>query len=258
MPNGRANKASERMARTFEKIIKSRNLYEDVIRQIKKAILTGAFQNGVALPSEPELAKQFGVSRPVVREALRALQSSGFIEIRRGAKGGAFIRDIIGLPFFDDFPDLIYYRRLKVDHLAQARLLLEPEICRLAARNASDANIQAMKDLVKGYSKIEDPDEKDPYYTMFHRLMGRSCGNPLYTIVMESIMDFTEGFIRTIKPVRQFIHKDDDHDEIIDALEKRDPERAAEVGTRHAEQILKEMRKLEQTYLKLIRSEYQE
>ena len=236
----------------FKKIKKTRNLYEDVIKAIKKAILTGDYPSGTPLPSETELSKQFGVSRPVVREALRYLQSSGFLEIKRGTKGGAFIRDIIKLPFIDDFPDMILYRRFKVDHLAQARLMLEPEVCRLAAIHATPKDIQSMKDLINYYEKIKNPDEKDKHYSMFHRLVGRACGNPLYSILIESIMDFTDGFIQTIKPVSEFIHEDHDHDEIIKAIENRDPEKAAEVGTRHASQILEGMRKLEATYLGLL------
>ena len=60
------------MEAEFQKIKKARNLYEDVIKAIKTAILSGKYLIGTALPSETELAKQFGVSRPVVREALRS------------------------------------------------------------------------------------------------------------------------------------------------------------------------------------------
>jgi DNA-binding FadR family transcriptional regulator len=236
----------------FRKIRKARNLYEDVVRAIKHAIFARTYPNGAPLPSETELAKQFGVSRPVVREALRALQSRGFLEIRRGTKGGAFVRDVIKPSLLDDFPELILYRRLKVDHLAQARLLLEPEVCRLAALNATAEDIQGMRALVAHYGTIRNPDEKDHLYSMFHRLVGRACGNPLYAILMESIMDFTEGFIRTIKPVTKLIHQDHDHDAIIQAIATRDPERAADHATRHASQILEEMRTLEQTYLALL------
>lgn len=222
----------------FKKIKKARNLYEDVIQEVKKAILSGTYEIGAPLPSEIELAKQFGVSRPVVREALRSLQSSGFVEIRRGTKGGAFVQDITKLPIVDDFSDLILYRRFKVEHLTQARLLLEPEVSRLAAKNATPKDIQAMRDLVKHCSEVKDPEEKDILYALFHKLVARSCGNPLYAILMENIMDFLVGFIRTIKPVSKFIHEDDDHDEIIEALEKHDPDKAAEVATRHASHIL--------------------
>ena len=52
----------------------------------------------------------------VIREAIRALQSRGFLEIRRGTKGGAFVRELYQLPFMEDFADLIRFRRIRVDH----------------------------------------------------------------------------------------------------------------------------------------------
>src|SRR4030042_1287639 len=126
----------------FKKIKRSTSLYEDVVNEIKKAILSGKYKTGDALPSETELARQFGVSRPVIREEIRVLQSRGFLEIRRGTTGGAFVRELYQLPFMEDFADLIRYRRVKVDDLARARLLLEPEVCRLAAQNASQKSLR--------------------------------------------------------------------------------------------------------------------
>jgi DNA-binding FadR family transcriptional regulator len=239
----------------FNKIKKERNLYEDVVKEIKTAILAGRYPKGTPLPSETELARQFGVSRPVVREAIRSLQFGGFVEIKRGTKGGSFVRDVIRRPLFDDFPSFILYRHYTVDDLAQARLHLEPEVCRLAAKNASRKEIEAMRNLIAHYGDIEDPDKKDTLYSLFHRLVGRSCGNSVYTVLIENIMDFTEGFIRTIKPVSEFIHEDHDHDEILDAIENRDPERAAEVATQHARHILEGMKKLEAIYLELLKAD---
>lgn len=233
----------------FARIKKHQNLYEDVTEAIKTAILSGSYPNGSPLPGETVLARQFEVSRPVIREALRALQSMGYLDIKRGTKGGTFVRDIIRFPLFDDFHHFILHRRIKVDHLARARLLLEPEVCRLAAVNATGEDIQGMKDLSAGYGDIENVDVKDQLHMRFHRMVGRACGNPIYAMLMENIMDFTEGFIRTIKPVTLLIHHDHDHDEIIAAIEERNPEAAAKVAVRHATQILQAMQKLEQVYL---------
>ena len=238
----------------FKKIKRATNLYEDVVGEIKKAILSGDYATGEALPSETELAKQFGVSRPVVREAIRALQSRGFLEIRRGTKGGAFVRELYQLPFMEDFADLIRFRRIRVDHLAKARLLLEPEVCRLAAKNATEQDLIEMRRLLDSYELIKGRDKLDVMYSMFHRLVGRACGNPIYSIIMESIMDFTEGFIKTIKPVTTIIHNESDHDEILEAFKERDSAKAAKVGMRHAKHILEEMKKLETTYLELLGS----
>lgn len=232
----------------FSKIKRDGNLYEDVMKEIKGAIISEAYPSGSMLPSETELARQFEVSRPVIREALRALQSTGFLDIRRGTKGGTFVRDISRLPLFDAFESFIYHRRFKVDHLAQVRLHLEPEICRLAANYATKKDLNIIKDQVATYPDV-NPDEIDVLYSEFHRLVGRACGNPIYALLMENIMDFTEGFIRTIKPITTFIHPDHDHDEIIAAIESRDPKRAAKIATRHATHILKEMQKLERVYL---------
>jgi DNA-binding FadR family transcriptional regulator len=244
-----------RSVKKFLKLNKDRNLYQEVIKVIKAAILSGAYPSGAPLPSETELARQFEVSRPVIREALRALQSKGFIDIKRGTKGGTFVRDVTRLPLLDDLDSFILHRHYRVDHLAQVRLFLEPEVSRLAAANATAADVQAMKDLVDTYAHIKDPDEKDRLYCRFHRLVGRSCGNPIFALLMESIMDFTESFIRTIKPVTTLIHHDHDHDEIIEAIERRDAQRATNVSTRHAAHILEEMLKLEKIYFELLQSD---
>lgn len=236
----------------FKKIKRATNLYEDVVNEIKKAILSGKYKTGEALPSETELARLLGVSRPVIREGIRVLQSRGFLEIRRGITGGAFVRELYQLPFMEDFADLIRYRRVKVDHLAKARLLLEPEVCRLTAQNASPKSLKEMQTLLDSYDVIRERDKLDALYAMFHRLVGRACGNPIYSIIMENIMDFTESFIRTMKPVTTIIHNESDHNEILEAFRQRDSEKAAEVGTRHAMDILREMKKLEDTYLELL------
>ncbi len=236
----------------FARIKKQQNLYEDVTQAIKTAILSGNYPSGSPLPGETALARQFEVSRPVIREALRALQSMGYLDIKRGTKGGTFVRDIIRFPLFDDFHHFILHRRIKVDHLAQARLFLEPEVCRLAAVNATEEDIQGMKALSEGYGG-KSMDVKDQMYSHFHRLVGRACGNPIYAMLMENIMDFTEGFIRTIKPVTILIHHDHGHDEIIAAIEARNPKEAAKVAIRHATQILRAMQELEQVYLERLK-----
>jgi GntR family transcriptional regulator, transcriptional repressor for pyruvate dehydrogenase complex len=236
----------------FKKIKRATNLYEDVVNEIKKAILSGQYKTGEALPSETELARLLGVSRPVIREGIRVLQSRGFLEIRRGITGGAFVRELYQLPFMEDFADLIRYRRVKVDHLARARLLLEPEVCRLTAQNATPKMLKEMQDLLASYDLIKERDKLDNLYALFHRLVGRACGNPIYSIIMENIMDFTESFIRTMKPVTTIIHNESDHNEILDAFRQRDSEKAAEVGTRHAMDILGAMKELEDTYLELL------
>ena len=64
--------------------------FDDVVEQVRRSIADGAIGAGERLPSERELAEQFGVSRATLREALRALEALGLLEIRLGAHGGAY------------------------------------------------------------------------------------------------------------------------------------------------------------------------
>jgi DNA-binding FadR family transcriptional regulator len=236
-----------------KKTKKSSNQYESVVNEIKKAIFSGRYKTDKKLPGEAELARQFGVSRPVIKESISILESRGFLEKKKGKAGGVFVRKFYRLPLMENFTELVRYRRVKVDDLATARLLLEPEVCRLAAQKASPKTLKEMQDLIDSYAQKER-DELDALYARFHRLVGRACGNAIYSIIMEKIMDFTESFIKTMKPVTTIIHNERDHDEIMEAFRQRDPEKAAEVGTRHAMDILREMKKLEDIYLELLGS----
>ena len=75
--------------------IRNGRIFEEVSFKIKELILNGTINPGDKLPSEAELAQQFGVSRQTIREALRLLELSGFITVQRGAHGGPLIKDTI-------------------------------------------------------------------------------------------------------------------------------------------------------------------
>ena len=239
--------------RGFTRIKRPNSLVEEVTSKLKKAIIAGHYSAGEALPSETQLASQMEVSRPVIRESIKSLQSRGFLEVRRGTRGGSFVQDINLLTFSETLGDLIRLRKVTVDHLAQARLILEPEIIQLVAVNATGEDLKRIRNLLLEYDRTEDIDKRVTMNAHFHRLLSGACGNPIYSIVMDSIMDFTEYFVRTIKPVNQIIHNDKDHKDIFTAIEAHDPKSAAEISIRHANNILKKMRKLEKTYLKLLK-----
>ena len=73
--------------------VKTRRVFEEICEQIRQRLATGALKPGDKLPAERELALEFKVSRPAVREALRTLEISGIVSLQKGVKGGAFIRD---------------------------------------------------------------------------------------------------------------------------------------------------------------------
>ena len=134
----------EKMNREFN-TIRRKNLYEEVVNILKDAILNERYLPGQALPNEPELSSQLGVSRTVIREAIRSLQSRGFVEMRRGPKGGAYVLELNQNTICSNLADIVRARKVTIDHLARARLYLEPEISRLAAINATSKDLENME-----------------------------------------------------------------------------------------------------------------
>ena len=106
--------------------VANRKLYVQIADQIRDLILSGELRRGTQLPSERDLARSFGVSRPTVREALIALEVAGLVEVRVGV--GAFVsgtRD----------HDAISEHGASPIEVMRVRRLLEPEAAALAARN---------------------------------------------------------------------------------------------------------------------------
>lgn len=232
----------------FNEIPRSNNLYEEVLKLLKEAILEGTYKPGEVLPSETELANQFGVSRPVVREALRSLQSKGFVEIRRGTKGGATVRRLDRRAFTENLSDFIRMRKVTVDHIFQARILVEPEVARICALRATESDLDALDSIADETRKNDDPERRIRLNLAFHRQLARVCSNPLYAMLMESLMEVTEGLVRTIKPLNRNLHDDSEHKKIVEALRERDSEKAAELVRSHTARLGDELRLLEAEY----------
>lgn len=233
--------------------IKRGSLYEEVAEILKEAILTRQYRQGEPLPSEMELSKQFGVSRNVVREAIRLLQSRGFLEIRRGKSGGAYIAEFKPTTISENLSDLIRIGYVTVGHLTNARTFLEPEILRLAAQNATREDLQDLEALIDEYDRTSDDDTRRKLNCAFHRRIGEACGNPLFSILMDSIMDFTERFIQTMNPTLNIVHRQGEHREIFDAIKAHDPEKASVLAKRHWAHLSEEVERFEEAYTQIMK-----
>src|SRR2546427_6289572 len=122
--------------------IKSTRIYEEIVRQIKAMIAEGRLKSGDQLPPERDLAEKFLVSRTSVREALRALESLGLIEIRPGE--GTFVREVSIESLIQPLALVMVSQREAIGELFEARRLLEPALAALAARRATPEELQEM------------------------------------------------------------------------------------------------------------------
>src|SRR5438034_8720601 len=110
--------------------IKSTRIYEEIVRQVKAMIADGKLKGGDRLPPERDLAEKFVVSRSSVREALRALESLGLVEIRPGE--GTFVREVSVESLIEPLALMMVSQRGALAELFEARRLLEPGIAALA------------------------------------------------------------------------------------------------------------------------------
>src|SRR5881394_3451228 len=115
--------------------------------QIRQAIVTGKLDQGERLPPERELAEQFGVSRVTVRDALRALEAMGLIEVRVGARGGAFVTAPTGSVVAQTMSDMMMMSAISPEDVVEARLIVELGTVTLACVRATDEDLARLREL---------------------------------------------------------------------------------------------------------------
>jgi DNA-binding FadR family transcriptional regulator len=124
------------------KAIRTGRLADQVSDQLKQSLFKGEYLEGERLPSEHELMGVFGVSRIVVREAIRNLENSGLLEIKRGPTGGAFVRSIKHDAVSNLVRDTLKLGRTSVAEIMEVRLQVEPIVAGLAAKRRTPGDIQ--------------------------------------------------------------------------------------------------------------------
>jgi len=160
-------------------------------------ILNDNLAIGDKLPSEKKLTEEFNVSRTVVREALRVLEESGLVEIRKGPKGGAFVTRSLHKPVSSSLKNLITHGQITIDHLFDVRALIEPHIAVQAAMNAKQKDLKALGDLLdESSAHLDDVSLVKANNIRFHLLLSRAAGNPVLSIVMESVTELVQEFSR--------------------------------------------------------------
>src|SRR2546421_11772481 len=105
-------------------VVRAPRVYEHIVAQIERAIYEGRLAHGDKLPPERQLVREFAASRVAVREALRALEHRGLVEVRQGSAGGYFIREGDDTPGGRDLSPLFRPGRVSLPQLAAAPALI--------------------------------------------------------------------------------------------------------------------------------------
>jgi DNA-binding FadR family transcriptional regulator len=136
----------------FSKSLKKQTMAEQMAETIQEAILTDQLESGALLPTEPELAEQFGVSRAVVRDATRILMARGLVEVQHGR--GVFVTEPENEAFGEAL--LLALRRIGATawDVEQFEQILFPELIALAATSATAEEIEDIRALAEQYIEI--------------------------------------------------------------------------------------------------------
>ena len=219
------------MAEMFE-TVRHQKVPQQIIHQIRTAILEGRLKPGDRLPTELELTSHFDVSRQTLREAMRALEYLGLLEIRAGAGGGAFVSEVDMDTTKASLVNFLHFKELSIEHLSEIRKTLEPCAARLAAERMSDEEIETLREInraCKTALEKDDPETLRREEIRFHRTIAASTHNPILILILDFIENLLEDIKIILKPDERFsAGVVAAHEKIREALENRDPQRAAE------------------------------
>jgi GntR family transcriptional repressor for pyruvate dehydrogenase complex len=191
--------------------LRQQRTFEEVCARIRDQLEVGALRPGDKLPPERELARQLGVSRTALREALRSLEIAGIVQLRKGPKGGAFIRPGDPRSMNRVMQDLVHLGAISLDDLTEARLLIQTAVVRLACERATDEDIAAIGVNIENTAeatRLERHDERLRYVNEFYRLLALSTRNEILTMLVDALTEILMRFLRAIvggAPMRNLI-----------------------------------------------------
>jgi GntR family transcriptional repressor for pyruvate dehydrogenase complex len=176
---------------------------DEIAAQVREMIANGKLKPGDRLPAERDLAVRLHVSRNTLREALRALEHAGIVEMRKGATGGAFVLPGSSNVIVNGLRDLYHLGAITPEQLTEARIWLSEIVVRVACERATDDDLQALEDNIAAATRAGaagDFDERARLNREFHLILARATRNPIMAITMESVMAVFGHFIARIGP----------------------------------------------------------
>lgn len=201
-----------------------------VIENIKRLILTKQLLPGDRLPNEMELAKNLGVSRGSVREAMNKFSAFGIINVKQG--DGTYIATSMGDSLFDPLLFSFILARPDLEELAEFRQIMEIEVVKLIIKNADETDIQKIKNAHLEMSKMIDDSEFNPIALSkidlkFHAALGSATKNKLVEKTYEFIVKFFEPSIeKTHQKQKYGINAFNIHTQILEALSEKNIDKA--------------------------------
>ena len=217
------------------KQVKRGRVSDSVLKQIKQSIITGTYRPGDKLPSEKELMEAFNVSRGSLRDALRTLEEFGFIVVKAGATGGAYVTSEGMKSLANRLYDIMLMEQISFDEILQFRLLTEPGMARLAAENRTEEDIGALEEMNRVREKAIKSGKIPIIVNIdFHQALAKASKNKMVSLLIDAVaLLFNNEFKKMSLSIQ-------DHQAILEAhkrltrhIKNREAEKAARAMYEH-------------------------
>ena len=223
---------------------------EHIALEIRRYLERHDLQPGDRIGTEQELAAEFGVSRPTLREGLRLLASSHLIRVGRGRSGGIFVartpNEGMSRNVSESIAMMLATERVSLNELLDARLFLEVPLAGLAASRADEETTERLQQAIsdaEGHTPGTEPFNTAD--ARFHQILAETAGNPLLRaftgwimeVLLPNLVAHIAGAIDGEEILRQ-------HREIQRAVRRRQPaaaERAMRAHIEYLQEILREV-----------------
>lgn len=216
--------------------IKVRRLYLQVAEQLQQLIENGAFAIGSRLPAERELASQFGVSRPTIREAMIALEISGLVEVRSGS--GVYVLERAGTR---QLPEMQAPGPFEI---LEARGLFEGEACALAAQRINADQLDRLAQLLAAMEQEgQSVEQAEAFDQQFHCGIAEASGNSAISATVAWLWQLRNGSEISTR-FHQRVREEGsrpivaDHEAILQALREHDSNAARGAMANHLQRVI--------------------
>jgi GntR family transcriptional repressor for pyruvate dehydrogenase complex len=218
----------------------SLKISDQIIDQVRQAIFEKHLTPGDKLPPEKELKDVFKVSKSTLREALHSLENMGFLTIRKGASGGAFVTEVDVRKAGESLSNFLHFQNLSLRDLSDVRILVESHIAEMAARKITEEKLLMLGKMMDDFAeqlKRNIPIKLYDNQIEFHRILGLAVGNPLLIFILDFISNILLDAKRVLKPRKEFYRKVfRAHKLIYKALLERDSRKAREAMIQHIQE----------------------
>lgn len=210
----------------------SRSLSDKVVDAILEKIQKGDIQLGEKLKPEDELAKEFGVSRTSIREAIQKLKAIGIVDVKRG-KGSFLCKEPSLESIRNVLPVVLMSTCSSEDvtkNLLQVRLIIEPKAARLAAKKISDKKLNQLKQHIQNLTRSAKEGDTETFFEhdlAFHLSLTEATDNPVLLLIIKTLKTIMFKQFQNVYSEVGFNESSIDlHKEIFNALKDGDQDRA--------------------------------